>query len=681
MRTQSLILATALSMSLPALAHADDQLSVTSPDGHIQVHVMLEKGVPEYSVDYDGKPVVSDSKLGFRFAKAPDMEAGFTGISGNKSESDTTWEQPWGERHFIRDHHKELLVHFTTKDKPDHKFDLRVKVFNTGLGFRYEVPGKGERKIVDELTEFVLPDIKTSWWIPGGGWNRHEYLYQNTPLSEVVQADTPITFERNDGVYMAIHEAALVNYSGMWLDQRRPGHLEADLAPAPDGGKVTVEGDFKTPWRTIQIAPRAVGLVNSDIILNLNEPNKLGDVGWVHPGKYVGIWWCMHIGLCTWGRDGVHGATTERTKKYIDFAAGNGFSGVLVEGWNTGWDGDWFHNGDVFSFTQTYPDYNLKGLAEYARKKGVRLIAHNETSGSLSNYEKQIPAAYKLYESLGIEQIKTGYVADGGDLTWTDTDGKKVHGWHDGQRAVQHELYVQKLAAKHHLSIDTHEPVKDTGLRRTYPNWLSREGARGQEYNAWGHPPNPPEHQTMLPFTRMLSGPFDFTPGIFDLTPNKPGSPNAKSRPETTLIKQLAEYVTIYSPVQMAADLPENYGKYPKAFDFIKQVPTDWEQSIALQGEVGDDFVMARQRRGGDDWFLGAVTDENERILHIPLSFLKPDVTYEARIWRDGEGANWKTNPYACVYQTKQVSSKDTLDIWLASSGGAAMRFIPVTDK
>ena len=382
----------------------------------------------------------------------------------------------------------------------------------------------------------------------------------------------------------------------------------------------------------------------------------------------------MHLGTNTWGSGDKHGATTANAMRYIDFAADHGFDGVLIEGWNKGWDGDWFNNGSIFSFTEPYDDFDLKAVADYAREKNVRLVGHHETSGHISNYEAQMSAAYDLYESLGVRQVKTGYVADGGQMQRVDEDGVMHFEWHDGQIAVNHFARVLKEAAKRKISINTHEPVKDTGLRRTYPNWISREGARGQEYNAGWALPNPPEHNVLLAFTRMLAGPMDFTPGIFNLLHQ---GPDSQFRVQSTLMHQLALYVVLYSPIQMAADLPENYQRFPDAFQFIIDVPTDWEQSVAVAGEVGDYVVFARQQRGGDDWYLGAITDEKARSLRIPLEFLDADRAYLATIYRDGDEADWEKNPYDYVIEEREFDHAMTLELQLAAGGGAAIRFRP----
>ena len=487
-------------------------------------------------------------------------------------------------------------------------------------------------------------------------------------------AHTPLTVRLPGGLHLSFHEAALVDYAAYVLDQRRPGTFRTSLTPWSDGIRVKTRTPFKTPWRTVQVAPTAAALLNSSLILNLNEPNVLGDVSWVEPGKYVGIWWAMHIAQATWSTGPKLGATTEATKHYIDFAAQHGFAGVLVEGWNVGWDGDWFFNGKQFRFTEPNPAFDLKVVTDYARSKGVRLIGHHETAADVGNYESQMAAAFDLYESVGVRQVKTGYVADAGDIRRPDEHGVELREWHDGQFTIDHHLRVLREAAQRHISINTHEPVKDTGLRRTYPNWLSREGARGQEYNAWGNPVNPPEHVAILPYTRLLSGPMDYTPGIVDLTFE---GPDGKHRVPHTLAKELSLYVVLYSPVQMAADLPENYLQRPDALQFIKDVAVDWDESIALAGEVGDYVAIARKQRGAPDWFVGALTDENPRSLALPLVFLEPGKRYIAEIYRDGPQADWQTRPYDLVVEQRTVTAADTLELRLASSGGAAIRLRP----
>ena len=651
---------------------------VRSPDGRISVIVDVDRsGVPQYSMRYRGLKAMPPGNLGLRFESQPAFDAGFR-IAGTATTSHVaTWEQPWGERRFVRDHYNELLVNLESASGAARKFDLRVRVFDDGFGFRYEVPGQAgyaEVNITDELTEFRLEDddATRAWWIPGRRYNRYEYLYNTTGLEAIHMAHTPMTVRLATGLHLSFHEAALVDYAAYVLDQRRDGVFRTNLTPWSDGIRVKTRTPFKTPWRTVQVSPTAAGLLNSTLILNLNEPNVLGDVSWVEPGKYVGIWWAMHIKQATWGSGPTRGATTAETKRYIDFAAKHGFAGVLVEGWNVGWDGDWFQeeHGRQFRFTEPNPDFDLKAVTDHARSRGVRLIGHHETAANLGTYEPQMAAAFDLYESVGVRQVKTGYVADAGDVRRIDANGVEIHEWHDGQYTVDHHLRQLREAAKRRISINTHEPVKDTGLRRTYPNWLAREGARGQEYNAWGTPPNPPEHVAILPFTRMLSGPMDYTPGILALD-----GYDLKNRVQHTLAKELSLYVVLYSPVQMAADLPENYEKNPRAFQFIKDVPVDWDESIALAGEVGDYVAVARKQRGHPDWYLGALTDENARSLSLRLDFLDPQARYVAEIYRDGPQADWRSRPYDLVVEQRPVTARDTLDLKLASSGGAAIRF------
>ena len=659
------------------------EATLKSPDQKIKITISDQSSSPHYSISFNGKPVIEQSRLGFRFKSQAPFDDGFVISEVTRSQTDSQWQQPWGERQTVVDKHNEIAVTFNKPAPHAGTYTVRFKAFDSGVGFRYEVPkqvGFEKIEITKELTEFAIAakDKATAWWIPARGWNRYEYVYNTTNLQDAALAHTPFTFKNGNGVHVSIHEAALVDYAGMVLNQRRPGTFSADLTPWSDGIAVKKQGAFNTPWRTIQIGERAIDLVNSDIILNLNEPNKLGDMSWVKPGKYVGIWWGMHINETTWGSGEKHGATTKNTKYYMDFAAEYGFDGVLVEGWNTGWDGDWFYNGDVFSFTQPYDDFDIAALTQYGKEKGVQLIGHHETSGNVSNYRDQMEDAFALYEKSNVSQIKTGYVADGGNIKRIDENGIARFEWHDGQFMVNEYLHNIKLAAKYKLSINTHEPIKDTGLRRTYPNWIAREGARGQEFNAWGTPPNPPEHIPMLAFTRMLAGPMDFTPGIFDMSFNGLGGDT--NRPQTTLAKQLALYVVMYSPIQMAADLPRNYLAKPDAFQFIQDVPTDWQQSIALDGEVGDFIVFARKERkrdnySGNDWYLGAVTDENARTIEIKLDFLDKDKQFEAQIYQDGKNAEWKNNPYDLSIEKRTVTANDKLTLKLATSGGTAIRF------
>ncbi len=662
MRTSGSLAVSLLATMLltPALA---GQASVTSPDGRNQVTVQVRDGRLYYGLTRDGRALILPSLLGFAFRGAPPLRDSLRITDTTRATHDETWTQPWGEVARVRDHHNELAVAVAETAAPHRRFTLRVRAFNDGVGFRYEFaeqPGLAAFEITDELTEFALADNARAWWIPSDRprKDRSEELFSSSPVSTLDSVQTPLTLELTDGhTAMVIHEADLADFARMFLaGPRMEGRtLHAALAPMADGIKVRGHTPFVTPWRTIQLADRVTDLAPSVLGLNLNPPNVLPATDWIKPLKYVGIWWGMHIGTMSWSSGPKHGATTANAKRYIDFAAANGFGGVLVEGWNTGWDGDWIANRDAFSFTQAYPDYDLAAVARYAQSKGIRLIVHNETSGGIQNYERQMDSAFALYRSLGIHAIKTGYVTD---LT---SEGHS----HYSQFMVQHYRRVMATAATYGIAVDAHEPMHDTGERRTYPNMLSREGARGQEYNAWsGDGGNPPEHETILFFTRLLDGPMDFTPGIFDILRTKtgPARRNDEPRVRTTLAKQLALYVVIYSPVQMAADLPENYDHQP-AFQFI--------------GRIGDYVVVARRERGGKTWFVGAITDEQARTLDVPLAFLTPGRRYVADVYADGPGANWMDNPLPVAISHRPVTSATRLRVVLAPGGGQAIRIHP----
>jgi alpha-glucosidase len=669
---------TALLFSAHALAAparpVPPKLGVASPNGDIAVQITTDyDGRPSYAVSRKGKPVIAPSRLGFLFLDAPKFERNFV-IAGHKTGTfDQTWEQPWGERRSIRNHYNELRVTLTEKNALKRSFDVVFRMYDDGLGFRYEFPDQAalkQVKIGEELTEFNIVEAATAWWIPAGEWNREEYLYHRTPLQEVGDAQTPLTLRTDSGLHVSIHEAALVDYAGMNLTRIEGRKLRADLTPGIGDGKVVRSAPFDTPWRTLQLSDDAGGLVTSSLILNLNEPNKLGDVSWITPMKYVGVWWEMHLDKKTWASGPKHGATNENVMRHIDFAAKHGFGGVLVEGWNVGWDGDWFGNGEEFSFTQAYPDFDIEQLAAYAKSKNVRLIGHHETSGHAAHYESQMEAGFDLYRRLGINAVKTGYVADAGQAKVIGSDGKLHYAWHEGQDMARHHLKVVTEAAERRIAVNPHEPIKDTGLRRTYPNWISREGARGMEFSAWGEPGNPPEHEANLVFTRLLAGPMDYTPGIFGM---KTRAPDGVA---TTWAKQLALYVVIYSPLQMAADLLDNYENNPAPFQFIKDVPVDWEDTRVLNGEVGDFVTIARKDRHSDNWYLGAVSDEEGRELSAPLSFLDPGRSYTAQIYRDGPKADWKKAPEDIVIEERNVTRTDTLTLRLAPGGGQAIRFV-----
>ncbi len=664
----------ALLSTIAGAAGAETVATLSSPDGGLIVTVTLNpEGRPGYAIARHGAPVIAESRLGFLLTDAPKLERNLRLADSSRRSFDETWEQPWGERRTVRNRYNELRVRFIEKTPLARSFEVVFRAYEDGVGFRYEFPEQphlANVNIADELTEFAVVEPATAWWIPAGEWNRYEYLYRRTPLTEVGQAHTPLTIRSASGLHVAFHEAALVDYASMWLRRVDGQRLKAALSPSSDGARVRRKAPFATPWRTLQIAADAGGLYMSNLILNLNEPNVLGDVSWFKPYKYVGIWWEMHLDTASWASGPKHGATTANARRTIDFAAANGFRGVLIEGWNRGWDGEWFASGNDFSFTEPYPDFDLEAVAAYARERGVRLIGHHETSGNIAHYEPQLGAALDLYQRLGIDSVKTGYVADAGGIQAMGADGKIRFEWHDGQVMSRHHLKVVTEAAKRRIAVNPHEPIKDTGLRRTYPNWVAREGARGMEYNAWGDPPNPPEHEANLVFTRMLAGPMDFTPGVLSLTGR------GGQRIQSTIAKQLALYVVIYSPIQMAADLPENYARYPDPFKFIRDVPVDWAETRVLNGAVGDYVTIARKDRASDDWYLGSVTDENARVLSIPLDFLDAGRSYTAEIYRDGDDADWKTRADSLVIEKRPAKRGDVWPLKLAAGGGLAIRFV-----
>lgn len=649
-------------------------MSCESPDGRLHFKVSADsEGQVFYGIRLDDEPVLRKSRLGILGTGFVEASRYVISETTERTQAET-WEQPWGERSHVYDKSTECEAGFANPGSATVAWYLRVRVYDDGVGFRYVLPPGNGRAIAirGELTEFAIAPEATAIWQPGSDPLKYETLYRRTTVADVENAHSPLTIRLENGVHLSIHEAALVNYPAFTLEPQGDGILQAKLRPRSDGLAAVLTPPFETPWRTIQVSDDAVGLINSDLILNLNEPNKLGDVSYIEPGKFVGIWWALHLGQWTWHAGSGHGATTEHAIDHIDFAAEYGFDGVLVEGWNTGWDGDWVANGS-FSFVDAYPDYDLEMVASYARERGVRIIAHNETGGHISRYEDALDDAFALYKSLGMRQVKTGYVGDAGSLKVIDGSGERSGEWHDGQVAVNHHQRVIEAAHDHRLGIIAHEPVKATGLRRTYPNFLSREGSRGQEFGVWGETPNPPEHEVMLAYTRMLAGPMDYTPGIFDLR-FRDDEPYPV---RTTLMKQLALYVVIYSPVQMVPDLPENYAKYPDAFGFIVDVPTDWTDSIALAGELGEYVVVAREDRNSTDVYIGAITNEEPREIELELGFLAPKVQYTATIYRDGDDAHWRDEPYDYKIETRDVSQESRLMLKLAAGGGTAIRISP----
>ena len=663
-----------IGMLLLVLCSCTPRTEVSSPNGNIKWAFSLdEKGGMSYQVSVNGKPFIGTSALGFAEKSGLNLSDGFQLVGTSFDSKDETWTQPWGENKSIRSHYNEMAVNL--KNEADVKLTLRVRVFDDGLGFRYEYDSSADSLLLmDEYTSFNIAEDGTSWSIPAE-FNTYELLYRTLPLSEMPDANTPMTFKTKSGVYASIHEAALTDFPEMCLKNVGGTTLKSWLAAWPDKVKARFDGGkFQTAWRSIQIADKAVGLINSGLILNLNEPCVLeGDLSWIRPMKYVGVWWGMHLGIESWVINDRHGATTENTKKYIDFAAANNIEGVLVEGWNQGWE-SWGRPGHVpFDYTKPYADFDIDELARYAKEKGIELLGHHETGADIPNYERQLEHAFQWTKEKGINHVKTGYA--GG-----------IPGGHyrHSQYAVRHYRKVVQEAAKHKISINAHEPIKDTGIRRTYPNMMSREGARGMEWNAWSEG-NPPEHYELLPFTRLLSGPMDYTPGTFDITlensknhPNRipwNGNDKGNSRVNTTLAKQMANWVVLYSPVQMASDLVEHYEGHP-AFQFFRDFDADCDWSEALQGEPGEFIAVVRKAK--ENYYLGATTNKEARTLEIPLTFLEEGKKYQAKIYADGEGADWETNPTSYRIEEKTVTNADVLTVVMAKGGGQAVSFMPI---
>jgi hypothetical protein len=657
----------------------------SSPDGKVKVRVFeTDSNQLAYTMNFNGQPVILESTLGLELREHGFIGKGLKLLSIDSTGKNELWYPLWGEDGVVHDRHRSYTLHLQHTDGL--LLNIQFRLFDDGIGFRYEFPNQPgtEELIVDnEYSQFRLTGDHTAWWIPAD-YDSYEYLYQTTRVSEIDSSlvdgsllaattimekhavNTPFTMKTEKGLHISIHEAALTNYPDMTLrieeDKRT---LTSSLVPSTlNDWKARVTTPFRTPWRTIQVGQTAGDLLESKLILNLNEPNKLSQTDWIKPGKYIGIWWEMHLQTSSWDyASGKHGATTAKAKKYIDFAAKHGFDGVLVEGWNTGWE-HWIGFPDregVFDFVTPYPDYDLREVANYAQQKGVSLIMHHETSAAPRTYEQQLDTAYSLMKELGIHAVKTGYV---GPII---PEGE----YHHGQWMVNHYRKVLAKAAQSEVMIIAHEPIKATGIRRTYPNMVAREGLRGSEFNSpWGGG-NPPEHLTIVPFTRMLGGPIDYTPGLFKLNLNE--YKQGASVP-TTLAYQLAEYVVVYSPVQMASDLIEHYEGHP-AFQFIKDVPTDWDASKVVAAEIGEYVVIARLGKNSYDWYLGGITDENARELNIPLSFLQNGVHYEAQIYRDADNADFETNPSAYTIETQKVQKGDTLLLKMARGGGVAIRF------
>ncbi|MCC6411159.1 MAG: glycoside hydrolase family 97 protein [Saprospiraceae bacterium] len=678
--------------------------TMLSPAGKCSFSFALDaEGAPTYRLFYGKKEVVQTSRMAVMLKDLPAFEKGFSIVKVDSMSYDGTWKPVWGEVASIRNHYKELAVTLQQASVNGRKWVIRFRLYDDGLGFRYEFPAQQGFKhfiVSQEKTEFDLVGDHKTFWIPGD-YDTNEYAYNTSALSAVnglaggvaneIHArspigtnfvQTPLMMKTADGLYLNIHEAALVNYPAMNLEiDKTTFKLTSTLVPDAVGNMAYLQAPFNTPWRTVLVSDKAADILASKTILNLNEPSKITDPSWIKPTKYVGIWWEMHVGTSTWDyagtQDGTglenaaslkpsgkHGATTARVKTYIDFAAKHGFDGVLVEGWNTGWE-DWFGQWkeDVFDFITPYPDFNVTELSAYAKSKNVHIIMHHETSGSVTNYERWMDQAYDFMNKNGYTAVKTGYV---GRII-----PRGEH--HDGQWMVNHFNRVAAKTAQRRIMLDAHEPVRPTGLHRTYPNWLACEAARGNEFNAWSVG-NPPEHETILPFTRLMGGPMDYTPGIFQIKLNH-FTPSKTEQVHTTLAKQLALYVTMYSPLQMAADLPEIYEQHLDAFQFIKDVAVDWDDTQYLEAEPGDYLSIARKAKGSSDWFLGAITDENGRKAILPLTFLDKNQTYVATVYADAADAHWQLNPQAYKITSTLVTRENVMNIYLAAGGGAAVRF------
>jgi len=647
-------------------AKQDKEVSyqVTSPNAVNQITFKLQNGIPTYNVSHNAKSVLNASHLGFIFKTNDSLSKNFKVIDSSKTTFDETWEQVWGEKRTIRDHYNQLSVTLQEKTEGKRKLEIQFRAFDDGMALRYLYPqqGKDSLTIVDELTSFNLADDGDAWWIPAYQDNRYEYLTTKSPVSTLDTVVTPLTIKSKNGLSLSFHEANLKDYASMTLARTHDTELKADLVPWADGDRVKTDGSFTTPWRTLQIGETPSDLITSYLILNLNDPNIIEDTSWIKPFKYLGIWWAMHIGKYSFWESPIQGATTKHAFEYIDYCKKFGIDHLLIEGWNKGWTPTWYQNAmHMFSFNDSADNFDLKKVTYYAKENGVSIIGYHETGSNIINYLEQIDAGMELYEEMGIHDIKIGQV--GSRLNMKE--------WHHGQFGVNYYRYVLKKAAEYHLTVNFHEPIKDTGERRTYPNMMSREGARGQEYNAWSDG-NLPSHTATIPFTRMLSGPMDFTPGILDVD-IKQGYPGRDVH--TTAAKQLALYVVLYSPIQMLADLPENYDGNP-AFKFLQEVPVDWEDTKVLNAEIGEYITTVRKDRHSEDWYLGSLTNEDSRSFTIPLSFLDENATYEAQIYEDAKGISWNKDASKVSISTKEVKSTDTLQINLAKGGGTAIRFM-----
>ena len=632
-----------------------------SPNGRIICEVKLKLGEITYSVKKDGKVILRQSSLGINLQGEQPLKTGLSVVRVQEKKVDEAWTSIVGEQRVIRNNYNEAAFYLSETVENGRMFTVRFRVFDDGVAFRYELPPQPrfQRLIIsDELTEFNVDSNSNAWRIPAYQPDRYEYNYEKRPVYALASSvHTPLTIETPLGNYISIHEAALYNYGSMTLKLNSNNRLQSDITPLSDGMRAYVDLPFNTPWRVIMIGDSPIELIVNRDVLNLNEPPKQ-DFSWVKPLKFIGIWWAMFVGEWTWAPGDRHGATTEHAKEYIEAAKRLGIDGVLMEGWNNGWEGDWLQNGASTDFLHPVSDLNLDEVSEFAREKGINIIGHHETVGFIDNYEAQMEEAYKYYSERGIKYIKSGYA--GSMMT---IQGRKE--FHHSQAGVRHYQKAVELAAKYQICLDIHEPIKGTGLERTWPNLLTREGARGQEYEGGALSPS---HATILPFTRLLAGGMDYTSGIFDVT-------NAAKRLASTLARQLAYYVTIYSGMQMAADRPRFYEEVnPAAYEFIKKVPVNWERTVPLLGKIGEYYVVARQDQNSDDWYIGGVTNEDGHRVRLNLDFLEEDKVYTAEIYRDSDNTHYRDNPLAITIEARKISHQDYLDIFMAPGGGFAVR-------
>ena len=638
---------------------------LSSPNGSNTIKFELKNATPYYSLLHKDTTVISPSLLGFVFKNQDTLAGNFKIVKIDTSSVDETWEQVWGEKRFIKNNYRQLTATLEeVSGEKKRKLEIQFRAFDDGIAFRYLFPEQGLKDsifIMDELTEFNLTSDGEAWWIPAYRDNRYEYLFTRSAVSTLDTVHTPLTIKSRNGLFLSFHEANLKDFASMTLARTTGTRLKCDLVPWADGVKVKTKNGFTSSWRTIQVAETPGDLITSYLILNLNDPGKIEDTSWIKPHKYLGIWWGMHIGKYSFWESPIQGATTKNAFAYIDYCKKLGIDHLLIEGWNKGWTPAWYENAmHMFSFTEEADNFDLEKVTDYAKENGVSIIGYHETGSNIINYLKQIDEGMALYEKVGIHDVKIGQV--GSRLNMKE--------WHHGQFGVNYYRSVLEKAAKYHLTVNFHEPIKDTGERRTYPNMMSREGARGMEYDAWSEG-NPPEHTAIIPFTRMLSGPMDFTPGILDVG-IKQGYEGRDVH--TTAAKQLALYVVLYSPIQMLADLPENYEGHP-AFKFLKDVPVDWEDTKVLNAEIGAYITTVRKDRNSGDWYLGSLTNEKGRAFDIALSFLDPGSNYTAEIYADPQGTTWNKEADKVAVSRQEVKSGDTLKIVLGEGGGTAIRF------